>query len=345
MYENYRVLFVDDEPNILNSLRRGLMDEEYFCQFASSGKDALEMIRKDQIAVIVSDMRMPEMNGLELLTLVAEESPTTVKVVLSGYTQLPQILVTINQVDVFKFITKPWELDDFIQVIRKSLDYYIIQQQNANYKKVLEAKNKSYQNILKKINEVVDDAKKSREMLWICGKEIIDFGRNFNPEERVGFQDVFDIQEKLFELLGKRATTQKKNMETTKIANHISDYILSLFSEGVIEKEYGIPYEKNINLSMLETAVDAIWVAFSDEFRHNGCYAKIQSGDPFILTILSPNAESNNFQNSGTERSVIDLKIELIQAFLEKVLELCEIEFQIIKYKDNIVIEITLMKQ
>lgn len=140
MYENYRVLFVDDEPNILNALRRGLAEEEYYCHFAGSGKEALEIIRKDKISVIVSDMRMPEMNGLELLTRVAELSPMTVKVVLSGYTQLPQILVTINQVDIFKFITKPWELDDFITVIRKCLDYYIIQEQNANYKKTLEAK-------------------------------------------------------------------------------------------------------------------------------------------------------------------------------------------------------------
>ena len=67
MYENYRVLFVDDEQNILNSLRRGLADEEFYCHFATSGNQALEIMKQYNIAVIVTDMRMPEMTGLELL--------------------------------------------------------------------------------------------------------------------------------------------------------------------------------------------------------------------------------------------------------------------------------------
>jgi two-component system, NtrC family, response regulator HupR/HoxA len=67
---NYSVLFVDDEINILNSLDRGLMDEDYKCYFALNGKKALEILEKEQICVIVSDMRMPEMDGLTLLKLV-----------------------------------------------------------------------------------------------------------------------------------------------------------------------------------------------------------------------------------------------------------------------------------
>lgn len=343
MYENYHVLFVDDEPNILNSLRRSLMDEEYFCQFAASGEEALEIIRNDPIALLVTDMRMPGMNGLELLNHVAEESPMTVKVVLSGYTQLPQILATINQVDIFKFITKPWIVDELIQAIRKSLDYYILQEENANYKKVLEAKNNSYQNILKKINEVVEDANKSREMLGICGREIIGFGRNYNPEERTRYQNLFDLQEKLFELFSQRVSTKKKKVETTEISNRISDYIQSLFPHGVIDKEDGISGKISMNLSMLETAVETICIVFFDEFRLHGLYAKIQSDDAFALTILSPTADSKKTQNPDSERSLTDMKIELVRAFLEKVLELCGLKFQILKYKESIVIEISLL--
>ena len=59
MYENYRVLFVDDEVNILNTLRRGLMDEDYYCLFANSAKEALECFEGNKIDVIVSDIRMP----------------------------------------------------------------------------------------------------------------------------------------------------------------------------------------------------------------------------------------------------------------------------------------------
>jgi DNA-binding NtrC family response regulator len=72
------VLFVDDEVNILNSLRRGLIDVDYKCFFASSGKEALEIMKENLISVIVTDMRMPEMDGLTLLKEVKEKYPMTV---------------------------------------------------------------------------------------------------------------------------------------------------------------------------------------------------------------------------------------------------------------------------
>ncbi|MDA3845774.1 MAG: response regulator [Vallitaleaceae bacterium] len=125
MEKTYSVLFVDDEINVLNSLKRGLFDETYNCIFASSGKEALLLLEKQEIAVIVSDMRMPEMNGLQLLKTVKEKYPDIVCIVLSGYTQLQQILATINQVDIFKFITKPWKLEDeFKVIINQAVAYY-----------------------------------------------------------------------------------------------------------------------------------------------------------------------------------------------------------------------------
>lgn len=338
MYKNYRVLFVDDEPNILNSLRRGLDDEEYYCHFAGSGKEALEIIKSNNIAVIVTDMRMPEMNGLELLKLVSELSPATIKVVLSGYTQLQQILVTINQVDIFKFVTKPWELADFIQVVRKSLDYYILQEQNANYKKTLEAKNTSYQNILKKINELVDDAKFSKEMLGICGKSLVGFGRDFSAVEKVAFQKVLSAREALFDLMTEKITTQTKEMETGEIASHFSNYIHNIEPDCSIEMETGNTARLVVNLHMLETAIDALWIIFSDDFR-NGVYCKIKSGNPFSLTILSLNAEKSSPQTAAKIRTELDAKIELARAVLGKVLELSGIRFRIIKAEGSLIAE------
>ena len=186
-------------------------------------------------------MRMPEMSGLELLAQVSELSPMTVKVVLSGYTQLPQILVTINQVDIFKFITKPWELDDFILVIRKCLDYYIIREQNANYQKTLEAKNTSYQNILKKINEMIDDAKMSKEMLGICGKAMIAFGKDYSAGEKIAFHKTFACREPLFDILTEKATILTKEMGTNQISNHISNYIKKICPEAVLSMRPAIP--------------------------------------------------------------------------------------------------------
>lgn len=169
------VLFVDDEIDILNSLKRGLIDEDYKCLFALCGEEALEVIDREEISVIVTDMRMPGMDGLTLLRKVREKSPNTVRVVLSGYTQLPQILATINQGDIFKFITKPWSLEDeFIPAIRQSIEYYNLQQDSLELKKTLEARNLSYQNVFKSMDEKLSNSKRDFENVKSISRYVLD---------------------------------------------------------------------------------------------------------------------------------------------------------------------------
>ena len=126
--KNRTVLFVDDEEQILKSLKRGLMNEPYKTLFANSGKEALEILEKRDVHVLVTDMRMPEMGGLELLKIVREKYPNIVRMVLSGYTQVTTLLTAINQGEIYKYITKPWKLEEeFIPAIREAIDYYTFQ--------------------------------------------------------------------------------------------------------------------------------------------------------------------------------------------------------------------------
>jgi DNA-binding NtrC family response regulator len=128
--ENKTVLFVDDEEKVLSSLKRGLLDEPYNKLFAESGKEALELLKQNEVHVIVTDMRMPEMSGLELLRTVKQEYPHIVRVVLSGYTQITTLLTAINQGEIFKFITKPWKLEEeFKGVVREAIERYNLQKQ------------------------------------------------------------------------------------------------------------------------------------------------------------------------------------------------------------------------
>ncbi|HIJ53480.1 MAG TPA: response regulator [Planctomycetes bacterium] len=121
------VLFVDDEQKILRSLKRGLLDEPYKTLFANSGKETLEILQKNEVHVIVTDMRMPEMTGLELLRTVKKEYPHIVRMVLSGYTQITTLLTAINQGEIYKFITKPWKLEEeFKPAVRQAVEYYNI---------------------------------------------------------------------------------------------------------------------------------------------------------------------------------------------------------------------------
>ncbi len=123
--EKRTILFVDDEEKILKSLERGLLDEPYNCFFAKSGKKALEILEQNEVHVIVTDMRMPEMSGLEFLRIVKEKYPHIVRLVLSGYTQVTTLLTAINQGEIFKFITKPWKLEEeFKTVLQEAVEYY-----------------------------------------------------------------------------------------------------------------------------------------------------------------------------------------------------------------------------
>ena len=123
--EKRTVLFVDDEDKILKSLKRGLLDEPYNTLFATSGKEAIEILQREEVHIIVTDMRMPEMSGLELLRIVKQDYPHIVRMVLSGYTQVTTLLTAINQGEIFKFITKPWQLEEeFKPAIREAVEYY-----------------------------------------------------------------------------------------------------------------------------------------------------------------------------------------------------------------------------
>jgi len=151
-FENNTVLFVDDEENILKSLKRALFNEPYRKLFANSGEEALKILSKEEIHVIVTDMRMPGMNGLQLLRKIQPDYPDMVKLVLSGFAEISQVIATVNQVDIFKYITKPWEMDDLKTILRAALNYYNVKFDNDLLKASLEQKNLMYLKLLKTNN-------------------------------------------------------------------------------------------------------------------------------------------------------------------------------------------------
>jgi len=152
--ENKNVLFVDDEISILHALKRGVINEKYKSYFANNGTKALEIMSTKQIGVIVTDMKMPGMDGLSLLKIVKDKYPDTVRMVLSAYTQVPQMLATINQVGIYRFITKPWKLEsEFKNDIRSAISHYNSQKQEKSLKETLETKNNIYQNLLSSTSE------------------------------------------------------------------------------------------------------------------------------------------------------------------------------------------------
>jgi DNA-binding NtrC family response regulator len=119
------VLIVDDEPNLLMSLKRLLSEEPYETLFADSAKQALEILQQNEVHVIISDLRMPDMSGVKLLASVREKYPYIIRLVLSGHTDVKNVLEAINQGVIFRFIPKPWGSDDELKItIRQAIEYY-----------------------------------------------------------------------------------------------------------------------------------------------------------------------------------------------------------------------------
>lgn len=167
------VLFVDDEKLITNSLRRGLVDEKYRKFFANSGEDALKVLERESISVLVTDMKMPGMNGLELLKIVKEKYPDIIRIVLSGYTQLPQVLVTVNQGEIFKFVTKPWDLEnEFKFIIREAIDYFNFKDEQRKAKEALETKNTTFVNMLRRYGDVIKEVKDEVEKVIAINTQV-----------------------------------------------------------------------------------------------------------------------------------------------------------------------------
>ena len=118
------VLFVDDQAEITDLIKRVLKDEDYVQYFTNSGTEALEILESNIIDVVVTDVVMPLVSGFQLLNILKKRYPETVRIVLSGQLQIASVLAAINSGEVYRYITKPWKVNEEAkQIIRDALEY------------------------------------------------------------------------------------------------------------------------------------------------------------------------------------------------------------------------------
>ena len=119
----HSVLLVDDEPEILFSLT-GLLRREFELYTAESAKQALEILRQHPVHVVMTDQRMPEMTGVELLGRVRTEYPQAIRIVFTGYADIKAVIDAVNNGGLFRYITKPWDPDELIEVLHAAAAAY-----------------------------------------------------------------------------------------------------------------------------------------------------------------------------------------------------------------------------
>jgi response regulator RpfG family c-di-GMP phosphodiesterase len=158
------ILLVDDEANITSALKRTLRRDGYNILIANSGAEGLNLLAvNNEVGVIISDQRMPQMTGVEFLRKVKTLYPKTIRIVLSGYTELESITNAINEGAIYKFLTKPWDDEQLRQNILEAFQRFELEQENLRL--AIELKNANDKLTL--LNQSLEQqvAEKAREIV------------------------------------------------------------------------------------------------------------------------------------------------------------------------------------
>ena len=170
---NYQhsLLFVDDEESITNSLKRIFRKENFQILTATSGEGGLEVLKNAEkpVSLIISDQRMPNMNGAEFLEKAKKINPDAIRILLTGYSDMNAIVDAINKGEIHRYLTKPWNDEDLIMQVRQSLEQVELVAENRRLMELTARQNKELselnRDLEKKVEERTEEIRKNNNEL------------------------------------------------------------------------------------------------------------------------------------------------------------------------------------
>ncbi len=180
------ILLVDDEVSITKAVKRLLRKEDYHIQTASSGAEGLELLKKSkyQISLIISDQRMPQMNGAQFLEKAKALFPNAMRMLLTGYSDMDSIVDAINNGEIHRYITKPWDDKSLILQVRQALEQFELTYENRRLLMVTKEQNE-------KLSEFNNDLEqKVRERTVKIGRQNIELKKVNRELEQSFFSTV-----------------------------------------------------------------------------------------------------------------------------------------------------------
>jgi len=160
MQKKRTVLFVDDEPNILKAVQRLLRQEEMDVLCASTGEEALEGLGQTPAQVVVTDQRMPQMSGVDLLSAVRERYPEIIRMMMTGFTEIKVAVEAINQGEIYRLITKPWNDDELRATLRQAFEQADLKEEIKRLNRVTREQNFRLQDMNRNLEEKVRERTK-----------------------------------------------------------------------------------------------------------------------------------------------------------------------------------------
>ncbi|MDC0663772.1 ATPase, T2SS/T4P/T4SS family [Marinobacter sp. SS21] len=261
----YHLLFVDDEPNILSALKRVFARENYKLHFATSGQEALAMLKQQPVELIMTDFMMPGMNGAELLKEVREGWPQTIRLMLTGHANTDAVMGSIKAGAVYRFLLKPWNEDDLRLTIALALEQYELIQKNL----ALKAQNQQQSKDLETIAKLgVSNRSQLAIMLhkkgWLNARQIQQLHREMQtrkaPVIKLLMEHSWVNPDKVFELLKADMMFDEVDIRDAQIGSSL----LSLIPQNICNRHLLLPLNvvnKRLNLAM----VDPLEISLIDE--------------------------------------------------------------------------------
>lgn len=159
--DKHTILFVDDEINILNSLSRIFRKDGYEILRSDNPVQAIDILKDHRVHLILSDYRMPEMDGITFLREAKRLQPDAIRIILSGYAETPVIISAINDGGIHKFLTKPWE-DELLRIeVRHALERYELAEANLKLMEDIKRRNTILKDINQLLSEKIDEVQES----------------------------------------------------------------------------------------------------------------------------------------------------------------------------------------
>jgi len=199
------LLFVDDEASIVSSLRRLFRPHGYRILTAGSGAEGLAIIEKERIDLVVSDMRMPEMDGAQFLEQVRNRWPEVVRILLTGYADIASTVNAINRGEIYRYIAKPWDDNDIVLTVRDALERKRLESENSRLDTLTKRQNEE----LKALNAGLEQkvAERTAEL-----QQTLAFLEQAHKDLNRGFMTSVRVFSGLLELRGGRLTGHGKRV-------------------------------------------------------------------------------------------------------------------------------------
>ncbi|MDX9838346.1 MAG: response regulator [Azoarcus sp.] len=237
------LLLVDDEANILSSLRRLFRPAGYRVLTAESGDEALELLAAEPVDLILSDMRMPGMTGAELLAIACERWPDTVRILLTGYSDMSSTIDAINRGQIYRYVAKPWDDGDLKLLVRDALERMQLKRENERMTRTIAEQNEQLKGFNAELEaRVAARTKELSEALAVADKAHRDLRQSYTTTVRV-FCELIESRSPILKGHGRRVADLARNIARKLGVGDVEQQTLVLASMLHDMGKIGLPDE------------------------------------------------------------------------------------------------------